>query len=120
MHFGAGRRSGDWPLFACFAFFAALAWINCCAIESWESSEKHASVFLHAAMLTLVGAAISAALLHTNPRAAALALAGTTSSLLILLLDRARFRISGLTLSVLADMVLLTPALILPLGVHRG
>ena len=120
MHFTAGRGSAKWPLFVCFAFFAALAWVNCRAIERWESSEKQAGVLLHAEMLTVAGAAVSAALWQTNPRAAALALAGTTSSLLLLLLDRARFSISALTLPVLADIVLLTPALMLPLGAHRG
>lgn len=120
MHFTAGRGSAKWPLFVCFAFFAVLAWVNCRAIERWESSEKQAGVLLHAGMLTVAGAAISAALWQTNPHAAALALAGTTSSLLLLLLDRARFSISALTLPVLADIVLLTPALMLPLGAHRG
>lgn len=120
VHFTAGRGSGKWPIFVCFAFFASLAWVNCCAIERWESSEKRTGVLLQAGMLTIAGAAISAALWQTNPRAAALALAGTTSSLLLLLLDRARFRISVLTLPVLADIVLLTPALLLPLGAHRA
>lgn len=120
MHFTADRGSAKWPLFVCFAFFAALAWVNCRAIEHWESSEKQAGVLLPAGMLTVAGAAISAALWQTNPRAAALAFAGTTSSLLLLLLDRARFSISALTLPVLADIVLLTPALLLPLGAHRG
>lgn len=120
MHFTAGRGSAKWPLFVCFAFFAVLAWVNCRAIERWESSEKQAGVLLHAGMLTVAGAAISAALWQANPRAASLALAGTTSSLLLLLLDRARFSISALTLPVLADIVLLTPALLLPLGAHRG
>lgn len=119
MHFAAGRLSREWPFFVCFAFFAALAWVNCYAIECWESHGKQAGVVLRAGILSIAGAAISAALLETNSRAAALALAGTISSLLLLFLDCARFRISALTLPTLADIVLLTPVLLLPLGAHR-
>lgn len=116
--FAAGRMPGLWPLLLCIAFFATLAWCNCSAIETWESSEGERSVSLHAASLSLAGATLAAALAFMHHGAAALIAAGTASGILLLLLDRIRFRVSALTLRALADVVLLVPVVLLARGAY--
>jgi hypothetical protein len=113
MHFVAIRMKAVWPLFLCFAYFALLAWCNCRAIDKWESASADNVIFLHAGLLTIAGMAISATLAFAHPNLCALAISGTASSLLLLLLDRMRLRLSPLRLRVLADLVLLTPAVLL-------
>ena len=115
---GGSFISVAWPLLVCCAYFAALAWANCGAIESWESPVANAGVLLRTGLLTGAGVATSTVLSFRHSRAAALVIAGTVSSLLLSLLDRARWRISPLALRVLADAVLLTPALLLAFGAH--
>jgi len=105
-------HSADWQVFACLGLFAALAWINCSAIENWESSHQEAAVLRHASALCVVAFAVSGASAFTNPRASALACAVGISALLLSLLDRRRGRLSPLTLRTVADLVLLTPLII--------
>lgn len=117
----AGARS-EWPVLACIVFFAALAWTNCSAIESWESATQ-AGVHPRAGLLGIIGLAGSAALAFANPhamRAAALLCAGGAGALLLAVLDRKRQRIAPLALRVLADAVLLTPAVLISLGARSG
>ena len=102
-------HSAHGPLFACLAFFAALAWLNCAAIESWESSKNRTSVLLHTLALGTAGLALSAAFAFMDAQASALACSAAASALLLSVLDRIRARISALTLRTLADLVLLTP-----------
>lgn len=116
MHFSAARMRNLWPLLLCFACFAALAWCNCRAIDNWESADTGTGILLHAGLLTIAGAAITVALAWTHNHASALLAAFTASSFLLLLLDRMRNRISPLVLRALADVVLLTPAVLLALG----
>ena len=97
-------------------FLAALAWLNCHAIERWESrgpSPGNPTVFSAACLLTLVGL-LSVVLLAPNDlRLAALVTAGTASALLLTLLDHFRHRLTPIALRAAADLVLLTPLILL-------
>jgi hypothetical protein len=95
------------------AFFAALAWLNCSAIERWESAKDGPLIAGIAAGLALAGAAIAVLIGGHLPRPAALTLAGSVAALLLALLDRMRSRIAPLTLRAAADLVLLTPLALL-------
>lgn len=119
IRFAYGSILSAWPLLACGAYFAALAWCNCCAIDAWESLGNESPVLTCTALLTFAGTAASALLAFTHPRAAILILTAAASSFLLLLLDRKRARIAPLYLRTLADAVLLAPALVLVVGVLR-
>jgi hypothetical protein len=110
MHLNGIDMSRFWPVAICIAYFAALAWCNCRAIDSWESTRIEGDVLLHSALLTIAGVTLAIAFAFNHTDASVLMAAATTSSLLLLLLDRIRFRISGFMLRALADVVLLTPA----------
>ena len=94
-------------------FFAALAWLNCWAIEDWETAAPGPAVARIAMPLALVGAAAAGCAFAFEPRAAVLLLAGTASVMLLAMLDRARGHMTAVTLRALADLVLLTPAILL-------
>jgi hypothetical protein len=107
-----------WLLFATGAFFVLLAWLNCHAIEQWESAPTSAGrpqVFLLGMLLALSGFLLAAILLPIQPRPAALTAAGAASALLLALLDRNLNRFTPLALRAAADLVLLTPVLLVPL-----
>jgi hypothetical protein len=149
------RAAAPWTLAAPVAFFAALAWLNCWAIERWEADLKGACeglmesqvsesrpgapdaavsqswasclpglrietwgtqlcVFTIAGLLGLIGLMLAAALAAGQPRPAVLLAAGAASALLLALLDRLRPRLTPLALRAAADLVLLTPALLVP------
>jgi hypothetical protein len=101
--------------------FIVLAWLNCHAIETWESASplRNASITGKAALLAavaLTSAAIAAS--HWSPTAAlprTAFLLGTAaiSAILLLILDRQRHRLAPTTLRAAADLVLLAPALLL-------
>lgn len=100
------------------AFFSLLAWINCRAIDRWESHRESASRPSIAAQATLLGLAalIAAALqLHRQPRSAALLATAALAALLLAELDRRRSHLTPLALRAAADLVLLAPLLLLPL-----
>ena len=127
------------PAFSCAAsrlgllipavFFALLAWLNCHAIKRWESTGQIAcggrcsrsrlwdlgSQGISAGLLALAGAALSAALVFSRPRAAALIACASLSAILLSLLNRLRSRISAVTLRAAADLALLTPVLLFPI-----
>lgn len=109
-----------WPLTLCLAIFTALAWLNCCAIESWESPHRLSSMRMYAGALIIIVMLASAALAFKNSRASALAFAAAASALLLFLLDRLQTRLSPLTLRALADLVLLTPAVLIILGARHA
>lgn len=114
----AWNRAPDrhWMLFVPAIFFACLAWLNCCAIERWESTKKDdgpSRIGSAAACLFAGGILISACCLRRQPRAAELLLAGAFSSILLALLDRLRGRMTEMALRVAADLVLLAPAALL-------
>jgi hypothetical protein len=114
------------PFAAAAVFFALLAWLNCHAIERWESGLSEgepgissigarSGVFALAFLLACAGVLAAALIFVVQPRAAVLLLAGAASALLLGLLDRARGRMKPLTLRACADLVLLTPLLLMPL-----
>lgn len=110
----------DWPLRACFAIFVLLAWANCSAIESWESTRMSSDVLQRATVLAIACIAGSGALAFLNWRMSALACAAGISAMLLALLDRKRAAISPLTLRALADLALLTPLLAVLFGAHHA
>lgn len=113
------------------AFFAALAWLNCQAIERWETDalfslphfrrkkdERMGRGALSAIWqwgLWAGGCGVGLAILLAawEPRAAALLAAGAVSALLLAWLDGARGRLSAVTLRAAADLVLLAPGILL-------
>jgi hypothetical protein len=122
------RASAPLSLLAPAVFFAALAWLNCHAIEWWESaipvhrprgwaSDSRAvanlDIFAVAALLGGAGMLLAAGLAGSHPRPAGLLAAGAASALLLALLDRARGRLTALALRAAADLVLLTPLALL-------
>jgi hypothetical protein len=97
--------------------FIALAWLNCHAIESWESSPPGRSrIFRPATVVaaTTLPSAILTAALGQYAFASLLATASLSAALLAFL-DRVKSRLTPITLRVAADLVLLTPAALLVL-----
>ena len=114
----AGERQGLAPA---VAVFAALCWLNCVAIESWESAASlpaahrtTAWAARHLQTVALATAALSlglaAASLHNAPRYC-LFLASAMSALLLLWLARGRRHLTAMQVRVAADAALLTPLL---------
>jgi len=116
----ARARFIGWPLGACVILFVMLAWINCSAIESWESSRIPSAILPCAIALGFAAITASGMLAFVNGRLSALAFAAALSALLLSLLDRKRAAISPLTLRALADLALLTPILAVLLGALHG
>ncbi|MGB6745030.1 MAG: hypothetical protein WBE38_15390 [Terracidiphilus sp.] len=119
--FGALRTSAHaslWPLACAAAYFASLAWLNCHAIDRWESqTERQAGISLAAcACLLAVCALLAATAAWAHPRVAALLAAGAVSALLLALLDLKRNSLGQVTLRAVADLALLTPAPLLALA----
>lgn len=105
-----------WPLCAMAFFFTLLAWINCHAIERWESSSEpsRAGISAHSLLLALTGLILAAILFATHSlRTAGVVCAGAASALLLALLDLQRERLSPLALRAAADLVLLAPLALL-------
>jgi len=98
------------PFLILVTFFAALAWLNCSAIDRWESSGC-AGVSIAAFALAASGLLSALGFSFSHPRFSALFLAGSASALLLAFLDRGRSRFTPLALRCLADLVLLTPIL---------
>ena len=105
-----------WPLIACLPLFAALAWFNCSAIETWESQDRQSVMFLRTTVLAIACFVVAGALFFIDGRASALVCAAGISAFLLALLDRTHTRISLLTLRALADLVLLTPVILIAMG----
>jgi hypothetical protein len=110
------------PRLPCAAFggvatyFALLAWLNCFAIQCWESGRKLLTpcrVVPAAVLLGMSGLVLAGTLFRGEWRIASLAAAGAVSALLLALLDRFKERLSPLSLRCCADMVLLTPLALL-------
>jgi hypothetical protein len=96
------------PLLVLVLFFAALAWLNCSAIERWESAEKH-GISTAAFTLAAIGMLSALGIFFYQPRMSALFFAGSASAVLLGWLDRRRHRFTPLALRCFADLVLLTP-----------
>jgi len=109
MSFGRGPSLQSLLVLVCSAFFAALACLNCCAIEFWESGTADSRIRFAGLVLGAVGLALFVFLAPFATRPAALLAAGAASALLLSLLDTWRARFPALTLRTAADLVLLTP-----------
>jgi len=96
-------------------FFAALGWLNCHAIARWESDPGAHSKPVEpiACVVGVVGVFLALLLVWREPRSSAIVAAGAASTLLLALLDRFRGRFTPLAVRAGADLVLLTPALLL-------
>ncbi|MGA2351056.1 MAG: hypothetical protein ABSF70_11525 [Terracidiphilus sp.] len=111
-------RIGTIPsaLVTVIVFFVVLAWLNCHAIERWESvSETFSGLQIRTAagllaMAGLIGAIILFAE-HSNETV--LLGAGAASAAMLAVLDRIRGRLTPLTLRTAADLLLLTPLVLL-------
>ncbi|HWE87635.1 MAG TPA: hypothetical protein VG267_22020 [Terracidiphilus sp.] len=93
---------------------AVLACLNVRAIACWEADEPRRKGMTRAALtvagLALVGAAV---LMRVEARAAGLLVMAAASAALLALLDRKRDRLEAVTLRAAADLVLLTPLVLL-------
>lgn len=109
------RAQTHTPAFVAGAgYFALLAWLNCAAIDRWESADRRAGGILSAAaLLAAVGCFAGWWAAATDLRVAALLVAGAAAALLLALLDAARGRMTALDLRAAADVVLLTPLALL-------
>jgi hypothetical protein len=108
--------SSLWILIGPALFFAALAWLNCHAIERWESrgpSSCNLQVLPAACLLTPAGLLFAVILAPAHLRLAALVATGAASALLLALLDRCRHRLTPIALRAAADITLLTPLILL-------
>ena len=115
----AGHGSMLWLFWLPVVYFAALAWLNCHAIARWESelrSPYAAGVLPLGCLLGLAGSVLALACAVGNERSSALFICASASALLLALLDQLRGRLTPTALRAAADFVLLTPALLLPLG----
>jgi hypothetical protein len=118
-------------LFEAVVFFAALCWINCVAIEKWEtgarpflehatllqahSSTRWAGDHLQAVLAFIALLSVIAACLAPASGLRAVYLAFLLSSGLILILDARRSRIAPLQLRIAVDAALLTPLAFFPI-----
>lgn len=97
------------------ALFAALCWINCVAIEDWETGRP-----LRELTVIVAGSIGILAVLLLRSDYALLAIGEVLSALALLALDtwfrRAGCRVSGNAKRVLADVALLSPMLLFPLS----
>ena len=111
-----GRSTISPAFVAACVFFAGLAWLNCHAIERWESIGRSCSapqIRFAASLLTASGVLGAITLFVVDSRASALIGAGAASAALLALLDVLRGHMTPLTLRSVADLVLLTPLVLL-------
>lgn len=113
-------------------YFAALAWLNCASIARWEreniehKTDRPSTEIkwfsrrwcewvngMAGPAIAWAGLALAFAVAASHTRTAALLMAGASSAVLLALLDRARLRITPVALRAAADLVLLTPLLLL-------
>jgi tryptophan-rich sensory protein len=114
--FGLGASLAAWPGVRttsdvlAILLFTCLCWMNCAAIDDWEHGhELRPSVIAAAGLVALIAAGL---LREHRP---ILGGAETAGALGLVLLDRLRGRYSAEALRVLADVVLLTPIVFLPI-----
>jgi len=113
--FGLGASLAAWPGVQttsdvlAILLFSCLCWMNCAAIEDWEHGrEPRSSVIAAAGLVAFVAA------FFLREHRPILGGAETAGALGLVLLDRLQGRYSPEALRVLADVVLLTPILFLP------
>jgi hypothetical protein len=101
---------------AALIYFAAVAWLNCFAIGRWESAPAAPSgkqVTFRATLVGVIGTLLAVAVFAAAPRIACLVAMGAASAFCFVLLERMRTRISPIALRAGADLVLLTPSILL-------
>ena len=130
VHVSSNSSSLLWNLWIPAAYFAALAFLNCLSIARWESAEvprirprsaehdprftiSRQAHYLYAVVLAIAGLLLALFAPATQARPAALLTAGAASALLLALLDSARNRLTPCALRSAADLVLLTPLILL-------
>jgi len=97
-------------------FFAGLAWLNCRAIECWESVGQTyygTQIQSFAGLLALAGVLATIILFAPSSHEAELIGTGAASAVLLALLDGIRGRLTPIALRSAADLVLLTPLVLL-------
>jgi hypothetical protein len=108
------HRAAPFPLLASTVVFALLAWLNCHAIDRWEDARrKRSGIAAPACLLALAACTLTALVASSQPSLAILIATAASSSLLLALLDQLRPRLTPLALRALADLVLLTPLVLL-------
>jgi len=105
--------SSSWPMVLSIIFLGWLAWLNCAAIESWESESDSINMPASAILLALTGFGLAIALGSGFAHPSLLLCCSASSAFLIFVLHRLRNRIDSLLLRALADLVLLCPAILL-------
>lgn len=130
-HASGATDSTLWRLWIPGTYFAALAWLNCSSIATWEGKKNsrsagirnsrvgffrvfaaHLTILSVGALLGFIGLMLACLASRSDLRAAALLAAGAVSALLLALLDGMRRRMTPLALRAAADFVLLTPILV--------
>jgi hypothetical protein len=112
--FGLGATVAAWPSVhsivdvATIVLFSGLCWINCIAIERWESGRAAWPVSFAA---IVAGCAALVLIVAGRP---VLGEAEMASAIAFLFLDAIRRRLSKNALRVLADVALLSPVFFLP------
>lgn len=101
------------PMAAAACFFAALGWLNCHLIERWEAHTNPFRLWTTALACAAAGLLLALVAAPAQPRTGALIFAGSAAALLLALLDLLRPRLTPLTLRAAADLVLLTPLVLL-------
>ena len=107
------------PVLIATVLFALLAWLNCHAIDRWESRDANSSSRSIALPLLFLAAACfmcSVFLAASYTRSASLLACAGAAALLLAALDRLRRRITPITLRAAADLALLTPAMLLAMA----
>ena len=97
--------------------FMALAWLNCLAIEAWESGMAPQRTTIRRLGLLLAASTLLAAIIAAAShqlRIAALLAAAALSATLLAFLDHRSSRLRPLALRIAADLALLTPILLTP------
>jgi hypothetical protein len=113
---GCALPSCSWSLTLPVTFFAVLAWLNCWAIEQWETSTLNSAVSRIALTIAASGLFASLCFLAYSARSSSLLLAGAASAALLALLDRFRTQMTAVTVRTFADIALLTPILLVLRG----
>jgi hypothetical protein len=106
-----------WPFLASVVVFAALAWLNCHAIERWES-RSHSRILPAACFVGFSGIFLAVFAGFSQVHFAALLAASVMSAVLLAILDLFQTRLTKVALRSAADLVLLTPIFLIPLGTY--
>jgi hypothetical protein len=108
---GPGASSRFLAMLPAMLVFMALAWLNCYAIECWESrSHRAPRIFRFALALVAIAVLTASAEIGDHyPRPAALLAAAALSATLLALLDLRQQKFTPIALRIGADLALLTP-----------